>query len=373
MNTFKTLVLASTALVFAGAAMAGNDNKLFVDQKGNNGELEVYQRGNNNQAGGETTPHRILQLGDRNTMEIYQDGNANKAGVRNGGIDQKGNRNLLKIYQPGNRNEIKTVTQFGTNGNFRSNDLIVSQKSDGNTIEQITQDADGVTSSSQRNKMEVLQRTGNGNLIKRAEQDGSSNDMTLDQVGSRNLIKAALQGDFNDKGSDATGLSNVNGEMYIQQAGDNNVVELAQQDGKNHFMELKFTGDGNGGTGFSAPLMTAISGKAGFGQGSAVQAGDRNSLKVGIRGNRNAFLFFQGGSYNEIEGYVNNGSLNQIAIYQDSSGMDNRTEFNINGDRNVLGVAQSGTGNFIKATQNGNGNLADAVQSGMNNSMTIVQ
>lgn len=363
MKNLKYALLISAALsVLPGAAFAGSGNQLYIDQTGIDGTLSSTQSGNNNRVGAfDILSHgRGRQQGRDNSIVILQSGNNNVGTDASRGLDQLGSSGYMYLNQSGNSNTVVGMSQFD-----HDNDMRIYQTSNGNIVTAAVQDTDGAPIASPSNFMQLVQEGRTGNMIDRASQDGSDNDMYLRQNGARNHIALATQGDFN-VGTTLPPGNTVKSFMNILQTGNGNVIDRAQQFDANNSMVLTFTGNLNGTSAIGNQVATALA----VGKAVALQSGEDNIMNVSITGADNSFSLVQEGNDGLITGNVL-GAGNELAALQ--GGDLNNISFSVNGNNNAFGIDQSGTGNTSNSYQTGNRNAFSLTQAGSGNMSTISQ
>lgn len=373
MTTFKTALLAATALaMLSGAAAAqsvgniatniqrGGSNAATVDQAshdsttngntsrllqvGNNNNADVRQRGRGaNNVGRDGEANFATQTGDRNVLTITQDGRFNTTGYQRTGIDQTGDRNTASIDQTGTANRLDTLQQTSLSGaSATTNALTVDQDGGANVVRVVRQNNTG----------------------------GAENTATIIQNGSNNRIGGALNTDITSVGQNGT--ANV---LSVSQTGNDNILTSATQDGLsgapgvNNQLTLTIDGNRNGLLGGFAQTQ-AFSSANGLALSTVSQRGSQNGLAVTITGNENDFGFSQEGSGNSILGTLN-GNFSDVAGVQ--IGDLNSATFSSSGYGNISTFLQSGDGNTVGSTQSGNNNRSSISQTADSNSATLLQ
>jgi hypothetical protein len=174
--------------------------------------------------------------------------------------------------------------------------------------------------SGSRNQLGTYQSSigGLGNAISLAAVGGSDNDIGIRQVGSDNLAGVDVSGDFNQFG--------------LAQTGDANDATVT------------ISGNDNGGGSFTAltPAASVAGGRlSGFVEQispSGTSLVNQNSVSLTISTNDNQFSLYQNGEANTIDGTIDTGNANQVAVAQVGNG--NTSVFTQSGGGNNLGISQ---------------------------------
>src|SRR5690606_5378447 len=170
----------------------------------------------------------------------------------------------------------------------------------------------------------------------RMRQDGTDNQLIINQTGNSQLVYTATQTNNGSNGG-------ANVASVTQGGGNGNQIrELTQTNtgASDNIASLTFSGSGNGVTSgvFTGPALGV-----GVSQSRVRQTGEGNDLTFNVTGNDNLFGFAQDGWANLIIGTVD-GNANQVAIAQTGEG--NEALASTNGNTNQLGLSQIGLANF---------------------------
>lgn len=389
-------------LMASGAALADSNNATVV-QTGDGNTALAQQSGNQNWLGvpnSLTGYGHVIQDGDRNHLSVDQNGNGNTvahftggtiAGFPSGNVLQYGNENSIDINQTDTSNTVWGIKQQSIDGSAATNKLVILQDTGGaggysqQTVGYVTQTNDlaNVTSASESNTVDVLQRGsgyGSGNAFRSANQSGHGNSQDIDQLGTKNLILDVTQ---NGAGNQAT----------VFMSGDQNLVAELRQDlvggGAGDVAIVHIVGNRNGtGVGGSYtpygaspgsiyttaprlitdPMTGPASTVSGALQGQILQTGGSNNyFSYFVTGDYNLYGFNQNGNGNHIGGTVT-GDSHQAAISEDGDG--NIVDFLQTGAGNNMGVWIDGNDNHlnIKQQQTGaSGNVMSVSISGNDN------
>ncbi|MEP9374467.1 hypothetical protein [Mesorhizobium sp. KR1-2] len=340
----------------------GNNTRIFQGKagaKGNHNEATVTQNGEGNSAGvrpftdDNNERFSLFQYGDYNKLGVTQTGNGNNVGWEAGnsnnpfsqqvtwdaagdgpGVKQTGNKNELTIDQNAvgyvGGNMVGNVRQTGSpSASALTNSLKIDQKARGNYVGFVKQNNNGSgTDAAQANKITITQNGNAGN--------GRNHIYNVTQIGTVNTIG-------------------------VEQVGEWNQVRKAEQDGSGNKITLSLTGRFNGATrnesGASLALMNGA-GAAGASASQVVQRGNDNIVGYSANGNDNAFGFYQnntGGSGNVATNISINGDRNHLGVYQNGQGNQLKLA-DIRDSDNVLGIKQTGDFNVASVDMSGNMN-----------------
>ncbi|GGA68540.1 curlin [Nitratireductor aestuarii] len=381
------LTLATTTAVglLMGAAFAGSNNEVYIDQFGSGNSASIVQGQTNgstvgNRAGYETT--RIRQDGADNQLIINQTHNSsvnspprnqsNRVGAPGDqaglGIDQTGNANYLRIDQTGSNQAVFEVQQYGgTSATSSSNNATIVQ--DGGWSARVSNLRQTFTggAADASNDVTITQtgqssRVGNTSSGPRsdgsgAHQTGFGNQLNISQTGNSQLVYTATQ--TNDQSAGGANIAEIS-----QGGGNSNQLrELRQVNtgGADNTATLTFTGMGNGSTNAA---FTGPASDVSVAQSRVRQTGEGNDISFDVTGNSNLFGFVQDGAGNWMAGIVE-GSANQVATSQIGDG--HFATLDILGDSNRFGIEQTGDFNEAYARANGNANDLALSQSGVGN------
>ncbi|KUF08631.1 hypothetical protein [Pseudoponticoccus marisrubri] len=339
-------LLSTTVMTTAWA----DDNDAYLEQAGNNNMAYIDQSGDNNDVGfdngltgggnikGAVRQEQIFS-GAGNDLDIFQSGDGNKVGT---------------VQAPGTSASVLQRSQNGP-----SNTLLVTQSSDDNTVERISQIAR--IPGTAANTVTITQEVGDDNLIGFVSQDrkgGTGHTATLTQTGADNIILRTRQ-------------QNNNSILVATQEGTGNLINEIRQQGSgfnsndgNHEAYVVQDGDNNGTSDFSAGSFAAGTGAA---WSKVEQYGNDNDVDYLAVGNANLFGFYQDGTGNSVGMVTIDGDGNETAGYQE--GTDNLIVIApIVGDDNDIGVIQDGTMNMadIALTNGSSRNAIGVDQFGTN-------
>lgn len=393
------------------ATTLADSNVLYLDQTGDGNAALTKQNGNGNSVGSNTAQNRVQQNGNYNSLIATQNGGS-KAGhggsypQHNMGIDQVGHYNAIVLTQTGS--ELRSVQQTaaqGTDGHSNSLELVQSGNhvttrviqtytgagsETGNTVS-ISQTGSqhqtsrvGLTDGQFRHEYALYFATtltgdqpGSHQRFGGVVQNGYDNSVDITQVAAQHQVGSVLQqGNGNDFTASQTGgngnrltlahtvgndntvttsqVGASNSVFWIDQAGDDNVVSIVQSGGNNNMLNkvhqtgshneanLSFTGSLNGAAGAGALGAFATGFEAhGLAQGDVIQqntGGLTNSIDYNVDGDSNLFAFAQvNGTGNTINGTVD-GNSNVVAVLQNGSG--NVTDFTQVGSSNSISAGQ---------------------------------
>ncbi|KAF0677153.1 hypothetical protein [Profundibacterium mesophilum] len=384
----KTL-LASAAVI---AVMAGNvqANEIVIDQAGN-AVADIEQTGTGNTAGSRTATangtaaatqrHRITQ-GANSTLKLIQSGDGNTFGSRtdgsrgiqhNGrglGVDQLDGTNSATVSQLSSGNDIFSLYQFGNNtatvtqsgasgtAENRANliDDIYQRNAAGGTANSlaVTQTRTDIAYTTNFTNFNRIGFDGTTNQRNGITQNGAGNGMVITQTGNANYIQSARQ----------VGDTNTSN---ISMTGNNNWVFDWAQQGTDNTMTLSVTGDDNrGGTGIGGGARHANDQLTSF-----RQIGDGNSATMMQNGDRNRIGLNQSGNGNTVGTIMVTGRENQLGIKQ--GGATNTVALGaITSDENTFGVRQVGDMNRAALASTGSGSSSILFeQLGNSNEMSV--
>jgi hypothetical protein len=400
-RAFAVRLLVSTALTLAAAAMVlGDDNQSYVGQNGSENTLSVTQSaGSRNQAGYAlpTAVETYVRQGTAdaaaysNRLTIVQSGDDNRAGAISGGngILQTGNANSLTLTQSSDRNAVNRVTQSGS-----STASITQQGGSDNVLTHLALDRPGSSA--------TIVQNGDGNWIgPLADRSGAAPGLAF---ASQNGVLSVTQNGSYNRIDRISVISNgsVDNDVSVTLTGDHNQLRAIEQadlagtvGGANQVL-LDITGSRNnagannaGGdaasglyraygsfasASWAAGLATGTSGTAsdaptGVEHGTVLQRGTSNIVAFGLAGDDNQFGISQWGAGNAVNAAALAGNLNDIGILQ--SGTDNVLDLLLLGDGNDLGITQSG-GNAARLDVMGGQNSVGIVQTGSSTATTRV-
>ena len=388
MKSLKTILVASTALTFAGTAWA-DSNSAYLDQIGDDNAALITQSGASNRAGSSAADRVVTQSGDNNDLDILQSGDTNQVGVSGKrsapGVDQFEDRNVFSAIQTSSTNYINVVQQTGVDGaSETTNSLTITQQSTanfvggsgGNVVSRVVQTNTGSGAlGSETNSVNIRQdrdgysgpRAGwganviggqtRGNIKRRrvrvrdgVVQNGAGNSANLTQTGYRNSIQLVTQtGNENQATVTQTNLG----------SGTNNYnrVDLVSQDSTTgttgNTVSVVQEGQRNGIAGFSAGSFAALTGVA---KSSVTQIGGGNVVDYLATGNYNQFGFYQEGNGNTVGTVTITGNGNETAAYQMGDG-NTVTIVPIVGDGNDVGAIQNGMTNMATVSLSNGSNV----------------
>src|SRR5690606_36041040 len=170
----------------------------------------------------------------------------------------------------------------------------------------------------------------------RMRQDGTDNQLIINQTGNSQLVYTATQTNNGSNGG-------ANVASVTQGGGNGNQIrELTQTNtgASDNIVSLTFSGSGNGVTSgvFTGPALGV-----GVSQSRVRQTGEANDLTFNVTGNDNLFGFAQDGWANLIVGTVE-GNANQVAITE--TGQGNETQASTTDISTQLGLNQIELANF---------------------------
>lgn len=316
-------LLVAWAALAAQAAIAQEDNLVFIDQDGRDNTGQISQTGNLNQLGTETDP--ALQTGYYNLLELDQTGVGNRVGTAGAGLDQDGQAATPRVF----------------------NRVSIRQDSDGNLVGEVQQAALGAIPDG-ANRLDILQTGGDGNLIGtviQRQSDGMPGQYaTVIQFGGGNLVARVEQQSLTPAN---------NGENSIR---------------------AEFIGDGNGAVALSGWALNSGAPSSGLVQtiGDDGLGANGNDIDLFVRGNFNRYGVFQGGRLNSVGQITIEGDGNQLGIRQD--GLENDfTSSVISGNGNDIGFEQWGTNTaYLDVLGQSNDNRVSSFQDGTNDIRILV-
>ncbi len=352
-------------------------NKAKVNQNGTEQTVQLFQDGagndimNLNQLNGALNKFDITQVGDFNLVTPF---------------NQRGDKNEAKITQTGDRNKFGRVIgdPHGNNqnsfNNGLGNKLTIDQTDSDN--EMIFMDQEGTNNtatftqrgdfnfnradqSGVNNQMTLDQESYNGsasskNRIDNVYQSGTSNVMTVSQVGDKNRVDQIRQLNSSNNVS-VIQEGDMNTVKYLGQTGDSNTAVVTQKGSGENYVGL-FTQKGNGN------------------DATVKQDGYKNKIeKIYVEGAGNTTNVTQTGDrnfYGDEHGRVI-GDDNIINVTQ-SGNNNNAARITIDGfDRNVVTISQIGSANEAASTSQvtmGNNNSSSVIDvRGVDNNLSIEQ
>ncbi len=309
----------------------------------------------------------------QSTSTVTQDGNGNDAGV------VQENSNVSDINQVGDNNVADVEqTSTGTTGN----EVDIDQTATGSNTANALQTA-GATGSF----IDILQDgTSDGNTANASQASaiGSSSEITqTDTTGSFaetaqgggggiNNGAVIIQGDTSAVGGTLSGAFNAN--SIIRQEGDDNFA-LSVQGGGDQTSLIDQFGPSSGN--FAQVAQGAFS--DGSSNAFVQQLGDNGVVDVSQNSSLNdAFVLQLSGDGNQAvvdQGLFAGGDTNAASILQDGDGNFSEIEQNAltAGGTNLANNEQTGNGNISFITQEDSGNMADVVQNGDGHTSTVNQ
>lgn len=410
MRIFRLGLAASTALGLSmTAAVAGDNNEIFLEQNGQGNVADVVQSTGGlggNQIGTSGAP--ALQQGDNNLFLYSDEGCCN--------ANSRGNNDITRAVQVGNENTMS----------FR--DWNIARNNTTGLAQQIGND----------NDMRVGHNGGESNVIGDVLQVGNDNHIRIDQNGDGGAIySASITGSGNGGSSHSSWHENWG--ILIQQGGTNNTVVDASIVGDDNdgfpgsratAMRINQTGDGStarglmlssngsfmlidqGGTGGHSAEVEQGTSVASTGNYADVdQNGQGQTASVGQYGDNNYITVSQNGAGNTLTaGFYGDGNgvgtmtgvagdlvdadlgddLFQGNVFQDNGGIGagNSISYTVNGSNNLFAFAQMGAansisgnvgtsgasnGNQVAVLQAGSGNGTSFTQNGGNNNLAVSQ
>jgi hypothetical protein len=294
------------------------------------------------------------------------------------GLDQIGNFNNINVNQT--RGVIEQIQQSATSPyiNNTSNDLQVTQSADygpvvlygglyGNNVGSVHQVYTG-TYGGDKNLVTISQSATNAapqfmhsNNVSSVDQSGTANTVTITQVAGGNYIAGIAQaGSGNTFASTQYGINNLITKAYENGSGNTLTITQSGTDGSNgnevqqallsgtgnnlsisqtgagNKANISITGDYNGVNGFNATTSQILNNSF---AGLLDQIGTDNSTNLLVsNADWTSFGFYQNGTSNSIDGSVNAGTGNSVAIYQ--AGIGNASNFSQTGSYNSFGALQ---------------------------------
>lgn len=345
MRFSKLLLTSTTALGLSMTAVFADNNVSSLSQAGTDNDARIVQSGSSNYAGtdnGNNASESVLQTGNNNNLDITQSGDGNQTGVDGASTKvasvfrQSGDNNDMELTQSGDGNNVRDVIQNAVDPAADTNNGVIEQSSNGNTIISFSQIFRGAGAA---NNADVLQTAGDSNRANFIAQRGFNNNLTIEQTGSTNLIKNAKQ-----LGIGLGPASNGSGNTG----------------------QIVMSGDNNG----RGALTDDYSGATAAEASNFLQGGMDNSATLDFAGNDNDFGVTQNGERNQANGIIVTGDFNSVGVGQ--IGNDNRIALTtVTGNDNSIGFNQNGNNNFGSADITGDSNSARIAQIGDDNNTTL--
>ena len=315
-----------------GISQTGPSNSIEIDQFTSKNRVNLVEQNN----------HTSSPIA--NTLTIKQgsllEGTATVSGNLISAVRQYKTHSNLN----GTANEAELTQSGGTNN--------VIGGMNGNTSTDIDAGTAGIYQNGLSNFAQVTQ-TGSSNVLVELRQDGGStngsdNSATVEQFGAGNRIgyeSGSVRVGIRQSSHVVLGAGN---SAFVRQDGLGNNVKTVTQNSDNgatgNDVSLTFTGDDNGAAGLGQLSTGFAAAVAGVFNASASQIGGGNKIGYGALGDANQFGFSQNGANNSAIGLNFTGNNNEIGVEQ--AGTDNVVNLGaVVGDSNDIGVRQLDGGN----------------------------